>query len=750
MIGRILASAFCIFATMAKSEPVIVSIGELPDATRLVLTFANRPEWSSTSSKNEYAISIGAPGYEIGVSQVARQIAGTRISDVDITENGLVIGMNCDCQAAAFEFGVGGIIVEIRDAVGPTQDTSTSSPRIRQAPIAESLLPTLLPSPFTDSRVVKASPQKFPAYVGPYGHTPWAAPASENGLIEELGLAVPGSDAAVAMLSRELSRAASQGMIEANMNQQRRVQATEFESLPELENRSNLAIITGLDRGFVVPRNSVSSTHNGSVCLSNSDVDLSAWGDTSGLRELGALRGKAVAEDGSVRPQGAKEIARYYIALGFGSEARTAAVAMEEGPAKDLLLTLAQIMDQGRSQFDTLDGQILCEGKIALWAALAGPIDPEEIPVSTDAILSTFSALPRHLRAHLGPVLAERLRAVGLEDDARRAVNAVARGGLQSNESELVAARLRLAGTRHEAARDTLTGLSNGTDVTAAEALLELLKDAERRGMAPNPDWVEDAPSLTRATEGTTVAADLNLAGLRGRIALGQFDELRAALSSDSPGLDSNSRNELSANALVAAAHTADDVTFLKSELGLSKLMNVETMTRTGRFAVATRLSDLGLPKRAQAYLPTDPETPSERTVAAKILHETGNTMQAISLLSGNEELDVAESLGSLYAADGQENLAIQTYVGGGHLDRATQAAIRAGDWNWIATNDVAGSSGGLASATRSLMTPMENQGVMSQIGNGDLVRASQARRSEINTLLSETEFTDVPEMFTN
>ncbi|NNE78747.1 MAG: hypothetical protein HKN18_00605 [Silicimonas sp.] len=732
----------------------MVSISDSAEASRLVLTFANRPGWSAVESDAGFTVSLGAPGYEIDLSGIEQGSQNTRIQTIAHTEDGILVAMACDCDATAYEFGAGSLIVEVRERA-PSVSVGEAPNR---PPLLATDAPTWTAPALNDVVIDRAPPDPPPgpdrkvAREGTRERLPWLTDTPTNALIEELGFVDLGatSDHSVDFIGREFSRAASQGMVDADPMSRRSPHSSGAVDTADLEGRTNLSIITAFDRGFVVPRDEVSATHEGSVCFSNSDVDLLSWGDTTDMRYLGKLRGAAVAEDGGISPDGARALARYYIALGFGSEAEIAAGAMDDERSGALLLAMAQIMDHGFSQSSILQGQILCDGKVALWAALAGPIDPSYIPTSTEEILSTFSALPPHLRAHLGPLLAERLRAVGLEDDARRAVNAVARGGLQSNESELVAARLRLAGTRHNEARDVLSDLSNGTDVTAAEALLELLEDAERRGMAPNPAWVEDAPSLTRATEGTDVAVELNLAGLRGRIVLGQFDELRNALSLSSPGLNDQTRGALSASALIAAAEVAEDVAFIKSEIGFSKLVDVQSMTRDGRYAVALRLLSLGLAERAKAYLPDVPASPIERTATAEVLFATGRTGEAITLLAGRLEPEAAEKLGMIYARDGQDGLAVNAFEGGGHLDQAAKAAIRAGEWNWIAARELEGASGQLSEAMRGLLAEQDDQNASNGPENGALVRASQVRRSQIRALLAETELTDVPVPFTN
>lgn len=749
-----LLAATCLVAGMARAESVSVRGGEHPGFTRLVFSFAALPDWSVSENDSGYRIALPSPDPpELDLSRAYRLVDRSRIGDIVARPGGIDLILGCPCTADFHELS-GALVVDIRERGGRHPDPEDppvvpagvpmpAFPALPETGDEKILLPMRVAdlrgtaSPAAPPAPAKATAPPFSPEPGPIAALPFAADQAHSG-IGELGFGIDSASQsrAVELLSRELSRAAAQGLVEANPEPFAREPAHEPPaSLSEaLSDRANLSVVTGLDQGTKAERSILPPTNDGSVCLNDSEVDLAAWGDPTDPLVLGRLRSAAVAENGNLDPAGAAALARYYIVLGFGAEARALSGFMPRGPEQDLIRALGEIVDDGSSGVGILDGQIFCEGRIALWATLARPVDPNRRPASTNDVLAAFSELPVHLRIHLGPVLSQRLREVGLEEEARNALNAVTRGGQNSDESELTAARLGLSGTRADDARDDLATLSRGTNVTAAEALLELLEDAENRGVAPDPTWVEDVPSLVRATQGTDVAARLNRAGLRGHIALGQFDRLRTALAEEATGLVLETRTELAARGLAAAAAVADNVMFLETELALSRLARPEDMSRTGRVDAAERLMLLGLAGRARGYLPDDPGTKRELAIAAEVMQTSGASEEAINLLSGRPDPLILSQLGRILSQGGRETDAVEAFERGGHREKATGAALRAGNWDWIAENG----ADEIAVAANALL-PAKGEAGGDGAANGALLLSAAERRRQARQLLEAT-----------
>jgi tetratricopeptide (TPR) repeat protein len=783
MRGLITALCLLLLARPAISETARVVRAELGDVTRIAIEFTQRPGWRAGRTPDGYGILFDGEG---PVTFEAGRVLGTgeanRIAAIrrDGQARRIDLDLDCPCWARIYEFRDSSLVLDIHDGKPPGDaehevlldeimkygvEASGSGPSVLSlAPYERFLSPSASPS--SGVPMPFESPQDGPARVDVVAALP-APPVpgkdfriefplhevmlSETPVVFEtldtFEFAQSGGHA-VEMLARELSRAVAQGLVDAPDTSRPLPEPSPL--LPFAQSlepgRSNLSITTAIDRDIGATRERPPPTRAGSVCLPDSEVDLVRWGDPSDRTLLGTLRTEAFVEDGSASEKGVLALTRYYLAMGFGAEAYQLAELISDPTQRALLQTLAEIMDHGESDNALLDGQVFCNGKIALWSMLAHPVPVSDKPADTDGILAAFSELPLHVRIHLGPVLSQRLRALDFKTEAQIALNAVTRGGGHSQAQELTSARLGLTGTTAETARGTLEDLSRGTDLVAAEALLELLLDAERRETPPDPAWVEDAPSLVRATQGTETAANLNLASLRGRIALGQFDLLREALNEWSPGVDDQARRVLASAAIGAAGAMAEKALFLRTELALSKVADPFGMRDAERIEVARRLMDLGLPDRALVYLAQEPISDSERQVRALALSDMGRRDEAIALLSNATSTELLSSLGSILLKDGRADEAAQVLRKASETEAASLAAIRDADWSWLEANAPAP----LATASRVLRDAATDLTEGLGDGNADLLRSAAQRRGQAAVLLDTTEFSKTVPPFTN
>lgn len=584
--------------------------------------------------------------------------------------------------------------------------------------------------------VLQADPLEFGA----------ASPLQDIGEAEELMIEEFGAretfstqSSAIELLGSEFSRAAAQGLIEA---QETPRQTSIADVSTSLEERSNLSVTTGIDRDLSVISN-VPPTASGGVCLPDRSVNLNEWGDAYDSSLLGKLRSQLIAENGEITPNGALKLARFYIVLGFGSEAKSLLPYIQNISDREIITALAEILDSGKTDTEIFQGQIFCDGAVSLWATLAYPISDAEVPRNTSHILVTFSGLPVHLRSHLGPLLAGRLRDAGLVDEARTALNAVTRSGIQNVESTLIEAKMGLTSTRPELARTQLLELASGTGIPAAEALLELLRDADRSEVPPSISWVDDVPSLVRATKGTRVAADLNLAGLNGMIWLQRFDEVRLGLVEGGPGLTDATRQDLAVQALTSAAEHASDEEFLRSAIGFEKFSQYDAFGRSQRLKIAERLADLGLSRRAASYLPLRPETIEERRIASRVLSANGQTAQAVAVIEESSD-GLLPELAEMHVKQGNIDQALSSLAQGGRDEAATLLAIQSGNWDWVIQNGLNMAS----KASQSLLDPpdLEAGGPT----NGPLLEHTQNRRQQARELLDMLESEEISSAFTN
>lgn len=740
---RSLVVVFCFLACAAQAEIVRVGAGEHGSFTRVILEFGDRPKWHGQRTGRGYRLSFDhMTPLTFDLSKVFRLIDRNRVSDIRASGNNrLDLDLSCDCDLRFDEAGDSALIVDVL-SFSPEEPEIQSELDALPSPTESFLLPNL-PGRSTLA-ANRSSPPNMPVVVGEAAPE---APALSGFAMSFSALDFPTSDQSVALelMGRALSRAAAQGLISARANIDQRSENAADRRVELPDNQGNVSVTTSFDRAMRPDAAMVAPTQDGAICTPTSLIDVASWGDVGDRDMLGRLRTKAIAENGSVDSEGAGALARYYIHLGFGREARAAAEYMTHSMDRQVVEVLAEIMDYGQADASFLAGQVACESASALWAALAAPMKIETTPASSDSILATFSALPPHLRNHLGPLLSERLHDAGLPEAARVAMNAATRSGKRTEESELASARLELEGTHGNVARETLSDLSNGTNLTAAGALLELLQDAERRGMPPNPDWVEDAPSLIGALEGTEIAEKLNIATLRGLVALGRFEDVRVAILDDTPGLTSKVRTELAALGLSAAMDAAADQDFLLTELVLSRLAGPANLEPETRVSLARRLMDIGLADRALVYALDMPQTPDEYAVAVRGLIASGQPERAVELASHGSFNGAKHLLATAFAAAGQDGEAIEAFASAGSTENALDAALRAGDWARVSELGPEP----IAEASRILTEPSrETSSVESP--NGTLVQVTRGRRTQIEALLDLTRPSDGPTAFTN
>jgi hypothetical protein len=736
---------FWAFPALALADPVVVKAGDHGSFTRLILEFDDRPTWSFRNQGNGYRVRFDQVSpLSFDLSRVFRLIDRERVRDIRaIGNNAIEIDLACRCALEVSTSGDRALVVDIHQ---PSEEAPEVQANVTAMPTpvnpgdgsavpgpSDTILPNRTPAVFpgiSDTLL----PGPAPIIERPANPAPAFRPATQ------------GSSFAVEAMALALSRAAAQGLVSASPDIGAHAATGPSPRAGDDDVRSNLAVSTGFDLAIPSMTATLSPTDAGRVCIANDAIDVAAWGDASDVTMHGRLRGEAIAEDGSIDADGAKRLARFYLNLGFGAEARVTARFLPASRDREIIEALADVMDHGTSTAPILSGQTGCEGLVSLWATLAAPLNQETQPANTDHLLSAFSALPSHLRNQLGPLLSDRLQSAGLHEDAHMAMNAVTRAGITSDESELANARLGLEGTHADAARDVLSDLSNGTDETAAAALLELLEDAEARGMAPNPVWVEDAPTLVDALEGTEIAEKLNLAGLRGLIVLGRFDDFRAAVVEDSPGVTPATRQALAVEAMRAAEHSGSDPDFVKAEVGLSKIVDIEKINREVRYALAKRLTETGLASRAMAYLPETAESLEDLTVTAKVLVASGRMNDAVDLLRDWGLQGTDDLLATALVAAGNDSEAIAHFVQAGDLEAAVGSALRTGDWEWVAANgpdEISDAANGLISS------PLEDL-QDTDAPNSALIEASRTRRENMRALLDLTSPDGSAAAFTN
>ena len=691
MIRVILIAALTLVTAPVLAQSVTLRTGEHGSFTRIVLDFDQRPDWSAGRTPEGYAMTFDPPPETItGLDRAFDLITRDRVLDLRVSvEEGLIeIPLSCDCWAEISEFREDALIIDIRP--GPPPDAALHEDRFAwptvEAPAAIEIAfqlpaPAPIPSPpvLPSPHLASLRPPAVPVMPAISIDTSWRPPPQT---IPTEAAVADGTEApaqAVTTIASEIARAVAQGLLEPE------APLTPLPTTPEARpTLRNLSVDTAVDAALGFGTSQRDVVDSSGTCIPAARIDVSGWGPDEGLASMGKLRRDAISEDGSLTNAGLLSLSRAYVYLGFGAEARAHASLLPAGLDREVILALADIVDHGSSEAEVLDGQLACAAEAAVWRALARPFEADDLPREVAPILATFSALPASLRVHLGTVMAERFRRAGFPAESRIALNTVARGGNVSIEQMLTVARLDLTGTRAEDARGRLETLAIGTGLTAAEALLELLDDASRRGVPPDPAWVDDAPSLVRATRGTDVARSLSRAALHGGVALDRFDAVRRTLAAAPTELTVGDVNALLLDLMTAVLERGDDAPFLKTELLMRDRLTTADLPDGLRLGLLSRFVDLGLPNRALSYATSDTPGEDERVVIARAQAATGDYGEALATLGtmASEAANLARA--EILSISGEARASAEAFLALQETARGTREAIRAADWSRV------------------------------------------------------------------
>ncbi len=689
----LLALAMLWVAGVATAQIATVQTGEHGAFTRVVIDFDLRPEWTAGRTDDGFAIRFEQPFERApNLDRAFDLITRDRISDIEVdTALGLfAVTLACVCWVDVVEYQGEALIVDIRP--GPAPEDALFENRLRWPTTLAPRIASFVPEPptFTESApqtteilapfrpVIVAGVSALPA---PPGRSVQPDSPPLAGRRQEATAETVPPDDAVSALASEVARAVAQGLLEYGEKPPKLSTDRIEGATPDVR---NVSVTSAVDAALGLTTSQRSPLDGISGCIPVARIDVAAWAPPDGIRSLGALRRDAIAEDGRLTQSGLLSLARAYVHLGFGAEARSIARLMDLGMDRDVLLALAEIVDHGGTNATVLDDQFSCSPEAAVWRALAKPFEADDLPRDIAPILASFSALPVTLRVHLGTVLAERLRLAGFPSESRIALNTVARGGNESIEQTLTVARLDLTGTRSEDARARLQDLATGTGLTAAEALVELLEDARRRGTPPDPQWVDDAPSLVRATRGTEVARHLARASLQGGIALDRFDVVRRALADGPSELTVADTDALLVELATAVLARGRDAPFLKVEVLLRQRIRPLDLDDSVRLAFLSRFLDLGLSERALDYASQKGGSAEEQVLIATAYARIRDFDQAIGALDGVFTDRAQRARADILSAAGRAQDASTLYLTVEDLGNGTREAIRAADWDAV------------------------------------------------------------------
>ncbi|MCJ8140551.1 hypothetical protein [Falsirhodobacter halotolerans] len=620
-----LALAFFLLGTAsalpALSQTVTVRSGDHPGFARLAMDLPTPQAWQFGRVEGGYALRLDTP-VEMNLSRVFRAIGRGRIGAVAMADGLLTVTPACTpCHAVAFETKRGTVVIDVKTGAAPADS------RFEQPLVMAAADPAPADPAPPDPKPVDPAPPPAPADPPPAAMPPSPAPADALPALRPRAgydwTALPRAEVAPPMtpaldpfreaILRQLAEGAARGVVDM------------VETLPPAPPAPLPAQIRIAEEPGFVADPAIPLTSDGTACPAADRFALADWGLPGPVSETLA-QGRAGLEGEFDRPDPAavQRAVRYYLHVGFGAEAAQLADIYnlrDERTAYDLI---ARVLDDRPVDAAYPTRIASCDGPAALWGILALPTPAQD--ENTQAALQAFVALPQHLRVALAPTLVARFAARNDDASARIVQDAVLRATPDPDPAtRLMAARMAEGGEA-----DLKRILEEGGP-GADDALVALADRQIASGARLDDATLIGLQALLRERRGGEDTAALRRLVILGLASTGDFDAAFRAERED-PAAQPALWDWL-------AQTGGDDAVLTHAVLPPEAAM--PRVPQTIRLALAARLTDLGLPDPALAWLPRDvdldraPEV--ERLAAARAHLTRRDARRALVLAAGLE-----------------------------------------------------------------------------------------------------------------
>lgn len=656
----------------ALAAPAAVTSGEHAGFTRIVMDFGEPVDWKvgRTADGYEFRLAKDSSGYDL--STVFDLIGKGRLAAIwaDPETDALRIGVACACHAIPFEFRPGIVVIDLKDGAPPEGSSFEQT--------LDGTLTSILTARATPRPRSRPQTESVPSY-------DWAADAliahRASGTAQIPDAAATDAPAGIALnridpdtevlretLLRQLSRGAAQGVVDLVMPQNKATVA-DGADFPGAQIRiGELAGLT-TETGRAVHGDLAS---DGRACVDAEVLDLSAWGT-----DLPVSAQMADATAGLVgefdRPDSAilKRSVQFDLFLGFGAEARQLLLAFptdqEDAP---VWKSLAYLLDDEPDPTPVFAGLAACDTPAALWAVLTDPAPTKGAPLNTAAILRAFSALPVHLRRHLGLRLADRFLALDDIETARAVRDAILRApGDPGPDAALLQVSMDLKSGDPQAAETRLQEILADPEQRAGEALIALVEARAAQLLPVDANVVAALEAMIAEQSGQAAEQRYLRALALARAASGNFDAAFASLDPSDATIPDIWR------LLGAIGPDEALLTYAILPAGIS----IPTTDGGTAVQLANRLLALGFPDQALRWIGVDVN--ADPILMARAELQRRDPVAALGLLQGRDDEEAsilrAQALGML----GDEDAAANAYAKAGDSGSMWRAVSRARDW---------------------------------------------------------------------
>jgi hypothetical protein len=464
-----------------------------------------------------------------------------------------------------------------------------------------------------------------------------------------------------------------------------------------------LHIETSIDRDAIFAEPPVALSADGEICPPDAFFAVSNWGnDQPATLQIAAARDGLVGEFDRVDPAKVTALAKLYVQLGFGAEARMTLRSFGVDGEEALWISRLARIEDGEAIHDAQLAKLTaCDGTVALWALLGGEEPLSQSDLNESAIQRSFSELPLHLRRQLGPQAIERLIDAGATDTATGLRNAILRAGGTAEPALTVAtATLAIESGDSAAGLDTLEAMALGNGPAAEDALVKAMRLRLDHGEAVPPELAANAGAL--AYEHRYSARGAELAALQ-VLALASTGDFTSAFAAEAR-MDDKVRADLRSSTLLRLfarlASDGDEWSVLHHFFA-----NRDRLMDSGpdillRLDLAERLTSAGFARAAAELLHGEAEaTERGRLILARQALAVAEPKRALELISTTKGTDAAHLRAEALIQAGQPERAKVQFSAAGDAEGAARAAWLAGNWQDVGE----GAPAGLTSAVQAL-----------------------------------------------
>ena len=681
------------------AAPVKVTSGEHEGFTRLVMEYAGPVDWTVGRALDGYGLRLGGdnPGYDL--SGVFDIIGKSRLAAIwlDPGTQILRIGIACACHVIPFEFRPGIVVLDLKDGPPPqgsSFELALGDERVEQIVARSNPRPRARPKVLPVARVSAQPALSEPALPRPgqgaagrstVGQYDWiaalppekmrpmrkaaatAAAVTTDPMLVDLTLQ-PLRD----QLLRQMSRGAAEGVIEMAMPV---AVVNPAKGMPFASAQVRLGEMPGVSTGTGLPGHGDLAA-NGRTCTPAEALDFMAWGDSRPIFDqmAGAMAGLTGEFD---RPDqdAVQKAVRFNLYLGFGAEADQLLQAFpQESPEAAIWKSLAHLLDDTPDPSPVFADQADCDTPAALWAILSETPPVKGERQDARAALLAFSALPLHLRRHLGARLADRFMAVGEAESARAIRDAILRApGVAGAEVYLMQARMDLRAGDPQAAEARAEEVLTDAGPNAGEALIALTEARVAQMLPVEPSVVAALEAMIPEHEGTPDVLRYQRALVLAQAASGDFDA--AFAQGDTPA---------GTTKLVWAmlGKIGEDAALLNHAV-LDDTAVAPALEAEVAGLIGARLAGLGFPDQALKWL--SPAADFDPLLVAKAQLQQRDARAALLTLDGQTSPEALTLRAAALQSLGEAATAAEVYVTAGDPEAAWRATGLAHDWPKLA-----------------------------------------------------------------